>query len=227
VKLKKLILLIMIIMLALFSNIMLVQADYNLSPGDRVLRIGDEGADVAVLQQKLANLNLYIGKIDGIFGSGTERAVREFQQKNELTADGIAGEKTIKVLPGEKLISRMDASRDDILLLARIIHGEARGEDFKGMVAVGAVILNRVESGDFPNSIREVILQQGQFSCLIDGQAHYYPSEKSINAAKAAMLGYDPTYGALYFYNPRVATNTRWISGRPVVIKIGNHLFAR
>src|SRR5690554_1362907 len=161
----------MIIMLTLSSNASLVQAAYNISTADRVLRMGDEGADAAVLPQKMADLDLYTGSVDGIFGSGTERAVREFQQRNELAADGIAGEKTIKALPGEKLISRMDASRDDILLLARIIHGEARGEDFKGMVAVGAVILNRVESGDFPNSIREVILQQGQFSCLIDGQA--------------------------------------------------------
>jgi N-acetylmuramoyl-L-alanine amidase len=219
-------LIIFILLVSVFAGTS-VLADYNLILGNRVLREGDEGADVAILQQKLADLSLYNGPIDGLYGSATKKAVKTLQKKYGLTVDGVAGEQTFQVLPKENLVSRMDISREDILLLARIIHGEARGESFKGKVAVGAVVLNRVESKRFPDSIREVILQKGQFSCLIDGQAHYYPSEESINAAKAALLGYDPTYGSLYFYNPKVATNLTWISSRPVTVRIGNHLFAR
>jgi len=219
-------LIIFILLVSVFAGTS-VLADYNLILGNRVLREGDEGADVAILQQKLADLSLYNGPIDGLYGSATKKAVKTLQKQYGLTVDGVAGEQTFQVLPKENLVSRMDISREDILLLARIIHGEARGESFKGKVAVGAVVLNRVESKRFPDSIREVILQKGQFSCLIDGQAHYYPSEESINAAKAALLGYDPTYGSLYFYNPKVATNLTWISSRPVTVRIGNHLFAR
>ncbi len=218
---------IIIILLILIFTGTLVMADYNLVLGNRVLKEKDEGADVAILQQKLSDLSLYSGTIDGLFGSATKEAVKEFQKRNDLTVDGVVGEQTFQALPKNNLISRMDISRDDILLLARIIHGEARGESFKGKVAVGAVILNRVNSTKFPNSIREVILQKGQFSCLLDGQAHFYPAEESINAAKAALLGYDPTYGSLFFYNPIVATNLTWISSRPIILRIGNHLFAR
>lgn len=204
-----------------------VEAEYFLNLGERVLKKGNEGADVAILQQKLKDIGIYQGKIDGLFGSATERAVRIFQQRNNLMVDGVVGKETLAHLPKYSLISRMDISRNDIILLARIIHGEARGESFKGMVAVGAVILNRVESPRFPDSIRGVILQKGQFSSLIDGQANLYPSREAIYAAKAALLGYDPTFGSLFFYNPRVATNLAWISSRPVATRIGGHLFAR
>ena len=94
-------------------------------------------------------------------------------------------------------------------------------------MAVGAVVLNRVKSPGFPNTIREVILQEGQFSCILDGQANLYPSQSCIEAAKAAILGYDPTGGALFFYNPRIATNVEWISKRPVITRIGDHVFAK
>jgi len=187
---------------------------YNLVLGERVLRKGDEGADVAILQRKLKEIGIYKGGIDGIFGAGTEEAVRNLQKKYKLTVDGIVGEKTINVLPADNLISRMDVSREEIIQLAYLINGEARGESFRGKVAVGAVVLNRVKSPGFPNTIREVILQEGQFSCILDGQANLYPSQSCIEAAKAAILGYDPTGGALFFYNPRIATNVEWISKR-------------
>lgn len=204
-----------------------VEAGYPLQLGERILKEGDEGPDVAILQQKLKELSFYDGEIDGLFGPATEEAVKKFQSKNGLLVDGIVGSSTYNVLPKNNLLSRMDVSREDILLLARIINGEARGESYKGKVAVGAVILNRVKSNKFPNTIREVILQKGQFSCLIDGQANLYPSRESIEAAKAALLGYDPTYNSLFFYNPDVATNLAWISRRPIVIRIGDHIFAR
>ena len=192
----------------------------------RVLSEGDEGSDVALLQKKLHDLSFYEDDIDGIYGPATKEAVKDFQFSNDLTVDGIVGPGTYGELPGDELLSRISFSRNDIILLARVIHGEARGEIYKGMVAVGAVVLNRVESDEFPDNIRDVAVQSGQFSCLLDGQANLYPGQRSIDAARAALMGYDPTYGSLYFYNPEVATNVEWISRRPVVKRIGNHVFA-
>ena len=195
--------------------------------GSRVMQRGDEGIDVAVLQQKLKQLNYYDGSIDGLYGAGTAEAVKKFQTDNGLKVDGIFGESSFKIIPDLKAELNHNISRDDIILLARIIHGEARGEDFKGKVAVGSVILNRIKSNKFPNSIRNVILQKGQFSSLMDGQANYYPGEEELQAARAALLGYDPTLGSIYFYNPAIATDTAWISHRNFVTRIGGHVFLR
>ncbi|PTV99075.1 N-acetylmuramoyl-L-alanine amidase [Halanaerobium saccharolyticum] len=195
--------------------------------GSRVMQRGDEGIDVAVLQQKLMQLNYYNGSLDGLYGSGTAEAVKRFQRDNGLKVDGVFGESSFAVIPNLKAELNFNISRDDIVLLARIIHGEARGEDFKGKVAVGSVILNRINSNQFPNSIRDVILQKGQFSSLMDGQANYYPGEEELQAARAALLGYDPTLGSVYFYNPDTATNTAWISRRNFVTRIGGHVFLR
>ncbi len=195
--------------------------------GSRVMQRGDEGIDVAVLQQKLKQLNYYNGSIDGLYGGGTAEAVKKFQKDNGLQADGVFGESSFAVIPDLKAELSYNISRDDIILLARIIHGEARGEDFRGKVAVGSVILNRIKSNQFPNTIRDVILQKGQFSSLMDGQANYYPGEEELQAARAALLGYDPTLGSIYFYNPDIATNTAWISRRNFVTRIGGHVFLR
>jgi N-acetylmuramoyl-L-alanine amidase len=195
--------------------------------GSRVMQRGDEGIDVAVLQQKLKQLNYYNGSIDGLYGGGTAEAVKRFQKDNGLQADGVFGESSFAVIPDLKAELSYNISRDDIILLARIIHGEARGEDFRGKVAVGSVILNRINSNQFPNTIRDVILQKGQFSSLMDGQANYYPGEEELQAARAALLGYDPTLGSIYFYNPDIATNTAWISRRNFVTRIGGHVFLR
>lgn len=195
--------------------------------GSRVMQRGDEGIDVAVLQQKLKQLNYYNGSIDGLYGGGTAEAVKRFQNNNGLQVDGVFGESSFKLIPNLKAELNHNISRDDIILLARIIHGEARGEDFKGKVAVGSVILNRIGSNQFPDTIRDVILQKGQFSSLMDGQANYYPGEEELQAARAALLGYDPTLGSIYFYNPDIATNTAWISRRNFVTRIGGHVFLR
>jgi N-acetylmuramoyl-L-alanine amidase len=195
--------------------------------GSRVMQKGDEGIDVAVLQQKLKQLNYYNGSIDGLYGGGTAEAVKIFQNDNGLKVDGVFGESSFKIIPDLKAELNHNISRDDIILLARIIHGEARGEDFKGKVAVGSVILNRINSNQFPNTIRDVILQKGQFSSLMDGQANYYPGEEELQAARASLLGYDPTLGSIYFYNPDIATNTAWISRRNFVTRIGGHVFLR
>jgi N-acetylmuramoyl-L-alanine amidase len=195
--------------------------------GSRALRRGDEGIDVAVLQQKLKQLNYYSGTTDGIYGGGTVEAVKRFQSDNALKIDGVFGQSSFDLIPELKAELNFNISRDEIILLARIIHGEARGEDFRGKVAVGSVILNRIKSNLFPNTIREVILQKGQFSSLMDGQANYYPGEEELQAARASLLGYDPTMGSIFFYNPDIATNTAWISQRNFVTRIGGHVFLR
>jgi N-acetylmuramoyl-L-alanine amidase len=219
--------LLILLFMFIFINDTEAYNGYNLEFGERILEFKDKGADVAILQSKLKKLSFYKGKVDGIYGRMTEDAVRRFQASQNVLVDGIVGPVTYNFFKNTELISRMEVSRSDIIQLARIIHGEARGESFTGKVAVGAVIINRVESNMFPDSIRGVILQKGQFSCLIDGQANLYPAESSINAAKAALSGYDPTYSSYYFYNPEVATNLTWIKNRPVVTRIGDHLFAR
>jgi len=202
-------------------------ASYNFKLVERIIAVGDEGPDVALLQRKLKELSYYKGDIDGLYGPNTVNAVKKFQMNKGIRVDGIIGSETLSYLSGKTLLSRLSVDRDEIILLARIIHGEARGEDFKGKVAVGAVVLNRVKNYKFPNSIREVILQEGQFSCLHDGQANYYPLPGSIDAARAAIMGYDPTFNSLYFYNPEVATRLKWISKRPITVRIGQHIFAR
>ncbi len=225
--LKKMLTIVVIALFILVSYVSVLKAEDFNELGNRVLQYGDEGSDVAILQQRLSHLEFYKGKIDGIYGKKTEEAVQRLQKAYGLTVDGIAGKSTYKYLPNNNIYHRMDITRDQIILLARVIHGEARGESFAGKVAVGAVILNRVDDKNFPNSIREVILQRGQFSSLIDGQANLFPDQKSINAARAALVGYDPTHESLYFYNPDVATNISWISKRPITLKIGDHVFAR
>ncbi len=220
----------LLIAIILLSYNLSAQSSYFVELGERVLRAGMEGTDVAILQEILAQKGFYNKeKIDGIFGKITEEAVRKFQRENELTVDGIAGPQTFSALPKDTGVpaSRSDFNREEILLLARVIHGEARGESFRGQVAVGAVVLNRVADSRFPNSVRDVVMQDGQFCILFDGQINLYPGEKSLEAARAALLGYDPSRGSVFFFNPAIASNSSWISQRPVVVRIGNHVFSR
>jgi len=194
-----------------------------------VLKRGSRGDEVVTLQKKLKQWGYYTGAVDGIFGSGTEKAVQYFQQKNGLTADGIVGTKTAAALgmtlSGSGPASGSDSSSDrNIRLLAACIHGESRGEPYKGQVAVGAVILNRVKSSKFPNSIAGVIYQPGAFDAVSDGQIDLAPNESALRAARDAMNGYDPTYGCLYYYNPATTTN-KWMLSKPVALRIGNHVF--
>ena len=112
----------------------------------------------------------------------------------------------------------------NLYLLARLVYGEARGEPYKGQVAVAAVVLNRVKSSQFPNSVSGVIYQSGAFSVVNDGQINLTPDETAIKAARDAMNGYDPTNGCLYYYNPAKTTN-QWMLSKPVLLVIGNHSF--
>lgn len=183
---------------------------------------GSSGDAVKQIQQKLYNWGYYTGRIDGIYGSKTEAAVRYFQEKNGLTVDGKAGKQTLAAMG---ISSGGSANGDgDVYLLARLISAEARGEPYEGQVAVGAVVLNRVEHPSFPNSISGVIYQQGAFSCLSDGQFNQPVADSAYSAARDALSGWDPTGGAIYYFNPATATS-KWIWSRPLLLTIGKHRF--
>ncbi|MDY5694498.1 MAG: spore cortex-lytic enzyme [Eubacteriales bacterium] len=192
------------------------------------LRVGSSGEEVKTLQTKLKRWGYYTGSIDGVFGSGTKKAVIAFQKKNGLTPDGIVGPATLKALgmqsSGGSSASSGSNTNGNLYLLARLVYGEARGEPYKGQVAVAAVVLNRVKSSKFPNSVSGVIYQSGAFSVVSDGQINLTPDETAIKAARDAMNGYDPTNGCLYYYNPAKTTN-KWMLSKPVLLRIGNHAF--
>ena len=185
-------------------------------------KFGSQSEEVRQIQKKLKNWGYYEGQIDGIFGSETKKAVIAFQKKNGLTADGIAGKNTLAAMG----IYGADDSNNssDYSLLARIISAEARGEPYMGQVAVGAVVLNRVEHPSFPDTLSGVVYQQGAFSCLYDGQFNEPISESAYKAATDAINGLDPSGGAIYYYNPQKSTN-KWIFGRPIITTIGSHRF--
>lgn len=195
-----------------------------------VLKKGSRGNDVKTMQRKLKNWGYYNGSVDGIFGNQTLAAVKYFQRRNGLTADGIVGSKTLSALGMKSSSSSSSSSTNgyssnDVYLLAKLIHAEARGESYQGQVAVGAVVLNRVRSSSFPNTISGVIYQKYAFTCVADGQINLEPNETSKKAAKDAMNGWDPSYGALYYYNPAIATSS-WIFTRQPTVTIGKHVFA-
>ena len=188
-------------------------------------RQGSTGEQVRIIQSKLKNCGSYDGTVDGIFGSRTAEAVKYFQRKNGLTADGIVGPATLRALGmstgGGSGSSSQSASLD---LLARVISAEARGEPYSGQVAVGAVILNRVEHPSFPNTIAGVVYQPGAFTCMVDGQFNEPVAESAVRAAQEALNGADPSGGAIYYFNPNTATSA-WIWSRPLIKVIGNHRF--
>lgn len=186
-------------------------------------RVGSTGSEVTQIQTKLKNWGYYKGSIDGKYGAATKKAVTEFQKKNNLTQDGIAGSSTLAAM-GISSSSGAKSSDNDVYLLARAINGEARGEPYTGQVAVGAVILNRVKHPSFPNTVAGVIYQPGAFSAVDDGQIDAAMTSSCERAARDALNGWDPTGGAIYYYNPVTATN-KWIRSREVVLTIGKHVF--
>ncbi|MBR2974289.1 MAG: spore cortex-lytic enzyme [Clostridia bacterium] len=194
-----------------------------------VLKQGSKGEIVKKVQTKLKNWGYYKGSVDGIYGKQTKSAVQYFQRRNGLTADGIVGKKTAAAM-GISLSSSSTStntgglSNSDLYLLSCCIYGEARGESYSGKVAVAAVILNRVEHKSFPNSIAGVIYQPGAFTCVDDGQINLGTNDECTRAAQDALNGWDPSGGAIYYYNPKTATN-KWIRSRPVIVTIGKHVF--
>lgn len=189
-------------------------------------KIGSTGQEVRNIQSRLKSWGYYTGGVDGIYGWRTADAVKQFQRKHGLTPDGIAGAATLQKIGLPTGSSSSGSYESNVALLARIINGEARGEPYEGQVAVGAVVLNRVKHPSFPNSIAGVIYQPGAFSAIDDGQINAQMYNSSYSAARDALNGWDPTGGAIYYYNPRTATNS-WIRSRPVIKSIGKHIFCK
>ena len=184
---------------------------------------GSTGGTVRQIQTKLKNWGYYDGSVDGVYGSATERAVQLFQKRNGLTVDGKAGPQTLRAL-GITAESAADSGSGDAALLARLISAEARGEPYNGQVAVGAVVLNRMKHPSFPNTMSGVIYQPGAFSCMSDGQFNQPVADSCYRAARDALNGWDPSGGAIYYFNPATATS-KWIWSRPLLIVIGKHRF--
>lgn len=194
-------------------------------------RQGSRGEAVRTIQTKLKRWGYYSGTVDGVYGAKTVEAVKYFQRQNGLTADGICGAKTLAALgmstSGGSGSSASASRNDDFTLLCRMISAEARGEPYTGQVAVGAVILNRVDHPSFPNTVAGVLFQPGAFSPVADGQFYKVTiTDSARRAAQDALNGWDPTGGAIYFYNPTKSTS-KWIFSRPVVLTIGEHVFAK
>ncbi len=199
-----------------------------------VLRQGSSGGEVKEVQRRLKNWGYYTGGVDGVFGAATKKAVIAFQKKNGLTADGVVGKATYQalgmnasssVLQGGAQGKSNALSSSDLYLLARTIYAEGRGEPYTGQVAIGAVVMNRIRSSQFPNTVAGVVYQKHAFTAVSDGQINLTPNETAMKAARDAMNGWDPTGGALYYYNPAVATSS-WIFDRQTVTVIGKHVFA-
>lgn len=218
---KKLILSLVVIFVI---NIMIITSIQCIQEANAAsYRRGSSGSVVTQIQQKLSDWGYYFDSVDGIFGSRTEKAVKFFQQKNSLTTDGIAGNATLSAIginPSEGATSRTN----DINLLAQLISAESRGEPYSGQVAVGAVVLNRTKHPSFPHSISGVVYQNGAFTCLVDGQFYTPVSDSAYKAAKDALNGWDPSGGAIYYFNPATATSN-WIWSRPELCTIGSHKF--
>ncbi len=187
------------------------------------LSSGSNGDEVKKLQETLIEKGYDPGEVDGIFGNKTREAVMAFQKDNELTPDGIAGPKTLAALG---INANTSVGSTDIYLIARAVYGEARGEEYIGKVAVAAVILNRVDDPNFPNSVSGVVYQPGAFDAVSDGQINLAPDEECIRAARDAFSGWDPTNGCVYYYNPQTATN-QWMLSKEIMLNVGNHVFCR
>ena len=199
-------------------------------------KYGSRGEEVRTIQTKLKRWGYYKGNVDGIYGSQTLSAVKWFQRKNGLKEDGIAGKNTLEAMgiynssgnssgsSGGNSSSSTNSS--DLNLLSRLVYGEARGEPYTGQVAVAAVVLNRVKHSSFPNTIAGVIYQSGAFDVVADGQINLTPNETAKKAAQDALNGWDPSNGAIYYFNPSTATN-KWIWSRPMTVTIGKHRFCK
>lgn len=223
---KTVCILIALVMLVVCVALVAVQSTADAA----VVKQGSQGETVRKIQTKLKNWGYYTGSVDGIFGKKTQEAVKYFQRRNGLAADGIVGAKTAAALgitlssTGSTGTNNTSTNNSNLYLMACCIYGEARGESYTGKVAIGAVILNRVKSSSFPNTISGVIYQAGAFTAVADGQINLGTNDECMRAAQDALNGWDPTYGCIYYYNPVTATN-QWIRSRPVVVTIGRHVF--
>lgn len=196
-----------------------------------ILEVGSRGDNVTRVQQRLIQYGYLDGEADGRYGEETRNAVLLFQRRNGLAVDGKVGAATAAAL-GVTLKSNGSSatvsasSSSEQQLLARLIYAEARGESYKGKVAVGAVALNRVRSSQFPNTLSGVVYQKNAFESVSNGSINNTPDDECLRAAKEAMNGWDPTGGCLYFYNAATVSSGSWIHTRTVKTVIGSHSFA-
>ncbi len=212
---------------ALCSLLLVALLIFLLGGAQGAVAWGSTGADVLAVQRKLSQYGYYDGALDGVFLQETYDAVVWFQRRNGLTADGAVGSATAAAL-GISLGAQTASAgynESETTILARLVHGEARGEPYVGQVAVAAVVLNRVRSASFPNTISGVIFQAGAFDAVSDGQIWLAPDASALRAARDAMNGWDPTGGCVYYYNPATATSA-WIWSREIRLSIGAHNFA-
>lgn len=221
----------MIAITLVFTIFLSYQVFFRNNETEALSKYGSRGDEVRQIQTKLKRWGYYNGNVDGIYGSQTLEAVKYFQRKNGLTVDGIAGPATLKAMgiyssSGSLSGSTSSTNSNDLNLLARLVYAEARGEPYTGQVAVAAVTLNRVKSSSFPNTLAGVIYQSGAYDAVSDGQINLTPNSTAKKAAQDAMNGWDPSYGAIYYFNPATATN-KWIWSRPMTVTIGNHRFCK
>lgn len=188
-----------------------------------VSKLGSEGKEVTAIQEALKDRGLFTGNVTGYYGTQTQAAVKRFQKIKGIKSDGIAGPQTLSAL-GITIGTIPEATEANINLLAQIISAEARGEPYVGQVAVGAVILNRIEHPSFPSTLSGVIYQNGAFTAIVDGQFWEPIASSAYNAARDALNGWDPTGGAIYYYNP-AKTSNKFMHARPVITTIGAHRF--
>ena len=222
---KKIVFIILLLGLVVTFDVVLMS--WN-SEVEALSKYGSRGTEVRTIQEKLKRWGYYSGSVDGIYGSQTVSAVKSFQKKNGLTVDGIAGTQTLKAMGITSSSSSSSSSNNssNVNLLARVVYGEARGEPYTGQVAVAAVVLNRVKSSKFPNTKSGVVYQSGAFDAVADGQINMTPDTTAKKAAQDALNGWDPSYGAIYYFNPSTATN-KWIWSRPMTVTIGKHRFCK
>jgi N-acetylmuramoyl-L-alanine amidase len=212
---------------AVLSFVLMFGITLGMDEVSALSKMGSRGSEVREIQTRLINWGYMNGKVDGIFGTKTKAGVEYFQRKNGLAVDGIAGKKTLAALGiNSSSGSTGGYSSSDYNLLARIISAEARGEPYSGQVAVGAVVLNRIEHPSFPDTLAGVVYQKGAFSCLDDGQFNVAVADSAYKAATDALNGVDPSGGAIYYFNPATATSS-WIWSRPVIKTIGKHTFCK
>lgn len=214
----------LIISLCVFAAVAVIGLSLQPDRSEPALsQVGSRGKEVTAIQEELKARGLFTVGVTGYYGQETRKAVLKFQKQQGISQTGIAGPITLKAL-GISVGNIPAATEANIYLLARIISAEARGEPYTGQVAVGAVVLNRIEHPSFPDTLSGVIYQNGAFTAITDGQFNQPISDSAYRAARDALNGWDPTGGCIYYYNPDKTSN-KWIRSRPVVLRIGAHLF--
>ena len=221
----------MIILIAYFAS----EVYFNMTSGKAIAQVykyGSRGEQVKQIQTKLKKWGYYKNNVDGIYGYNTYLSVKSFQKSNGIKVDGLAGNQTLEAIgivpskstSGGTASGKNVTNNNDVALVARLINGEARGEPYEGQVAVGAVILNRTRDARFPSTIAGVIYQPGAFTAIVDGQINAQIEASSTKAARDALNGWDPSGGAVFYFNPATSTN-KWIWSRQLIKVIGKHRF--